>query len=391
MSDTLYDNPLVYSAYHGCVYQDDLRIPSRALDIDKHRLVKLMDARKWVEASGALGKTQEDRDRAASVFTNTSLADCFFGPLQSIADDKFRDLAVAQDTRDKDLAASIVTSQDYQTLQSTIIIGEQAIVTESAVLLQPFEEVQVPTLRGDWLDVTGDVEFHTNVPEGHSVRPSKDTATSVPVSVQKNMGAVAITEMAEAVINVRPVFTRLVSKLGQARVRKEDEMLARLVDTATNTTAGVDVGLRSGTPPLSSTVPKDMWTALQDEIAALEKGPFDTVISAPKAYEETRDNDTNKGVYTPYATAAPRVGVSPAPGIDGVTWYRSRAIEALSNGLTKLWVMNASQAIKLFRSFTRSYEVVKVEEEYRTQYLKSFFTPMIVDFDAIIEVTGVTA
>ena len=192
--------------------------------------------------------------------------------------------------------------------------------------------------------------------------------------------------MAEAIINGVPVFTRLVTALGNARLKKENDVIALELERATTTLSGVDFGLRSGTPPLSSNVPMDTFQQVYDAIDAAG-GTFNTVISKTKPFLEYRDNDQNKGVYTSAGPAVMNESVGPAPNLDGVTWYRDNAI-VLG---TKIWAMDASLALKIFRSITRSYQVVKVEEEHKIQYLKSYMSPKIVDNDNIIEVTGVTA
>ena len=200
----IYKNPLCYSPVTHGVYEDDLSIRSQDLDVE--RLTQLMDAQIWVRASGAGARTQEERDRAASAYQDLSIVDAFKGPLQDMAIDVFGKLARAQQKQSRDLAASVVTSQDYQKLSNTIILGETQEVTKVGVLGRPFEEINVPNLKGDWANFTSGVVFSTNVPEGKSVRPSKGTADIFSITVAKNMGAVGITEMAEAKIKGVPVF-----------------------------------------------------------------------------------------------------------------------------------------------------------------------------------------
>jgi hypothetical protein len=200
------------------------------------------------------------------------------------------------------------------------------------------------------------------------------------------MGAVGITEMAEAVINGAPVFSRLVTALGNARLKKENDMFAEEFERAEVVQSGVDFGLRSGTPPLSSNVPKPVFDTIRDTIDAAG-GTFNAVFSKSQAFSEYEDNDAIKGIYTPYGPGVTNESAGPAPKLDNVTWYRDNAIVLA----TKLWAMDTNLALKAFRFITRAYQVVKVEEETTIQYLKAYFTPKIVDQDMIIEVTGVTA
>lgn len=384
MNESVYKNPIVWSGLSHRVYRDDLEVKAEHINI--RNLEPLMDVGLWINASGAAAKTPEERDRAASSYQDLSLVDAFFGPMEEKAIKVFGGIANARKKQDRDMAFSIVTSQDFKTLQNTIVLGESQEVFKTGILASVFEEIQVPNLAGDWADFSSGATFHTNVPEGKSVRPSKGAAAVVPITVSKNMGAVGITEMAEAVINGAPVFSRMVTALGNARLKKENAMWAEEIERATIVQSGVDFGLRSGTPPLSSNVPKPVFDTLRDYIDAAG-GTFNTVISKTQPFSEYEDNDTIKGVYTPYGPGVTNESKGPAPRLDGVTWVRDNAI-VLG---TKLWGLDADKAAKGFRYITRSYQVVKVEEETTIQYLKAYFTPKIVDQDMIVEVTGVTA
>jgi hypothetical protein len=161
-------------------------------------------------------------------------------------------------------------------------------------------------------------------------------------------------------------------------------MIAQELENASTTLSGTDVGLRAGTPPLSSNDPQPMIEAIQSALD--DNGGWDTAMMRSSVFNEWKANDIIKGVYVPPSNPTGNEQIGPLPGVDGVTAYRDNMITSL----TKIWAMN-SNAIKLFRSFTRSFQVVKPEEETTYQYLKSHFQPRIVDQDAILEVTGVTA
>jgi len=374
--------PLVYDPITRHVYEDDISIVNiKYLDVRK--LKPIMNVGRWMDSSGAnAGNT---KDYAASVMQDVSLSHVFYGDYARQAEEMFGGLNKAYEERDRDYAASVITSQDYQTLQKTIVLGESLEKPRTGILGQAFEEITVDNLKGDWADFTTNVIYHRNVPEGKSVEPSKGAATTIPILINKHEGAVAITEMAEQVINGAPVFQRLTSALANARLKSENEMIAEELENATTVLPGVDFGLRAGAPPLSSNNPQDTTQQLLDALDLV--GEFNTIMSKGIVFNEYRNNDTNKGIHTPFTSPQTGSKSGPAPNLDGVTWYRDNAI-ALG---TKLWAMDADLAIKLFRSITRSFQVIEPKEERKTQYLKSHFQPKIVQQSAIIEVTGVTA
>lgn len=297
----------------------------------------------------------------------------------------FGGLSRAAKEKNHDLAAAVITSQDYAELKNTIILGESIETVRTGILGRTFEEITVDNLTGKWLDVTSGVEYFTNVPEGKSVEPTKGDATTIEINVGKHEGAIAITEQAENVINARPIFSRLATALQNARLKSENLMIAQEIENATTVLAGTDVGLRAGTPPLSSNDPQPMIQSIIDALD--DNGGWDTSIMRSNVYNEWKANDTFKGVYVPPTNVTGNEQTGPLPGADGVTAYRDNAIASL----TKMWALNAANALKLFRSFTRSFQVVEPKIETTFQYLKSHFQPRIVDQDAIIEVTGVTA
>jgi len=77
----------------------------------------------------------------------------------------------------------------------------------------------------------------------------------------------------------------------------------------------------------------------------------------------------------------------PAPGVDGVTWFRDNAIISA----TKLWAADRNKAAKNFRGPVRSFDMSSERTESRATYIKSYLLVKIVDQDFIREITGVTA
>jgi hypothetical protein len=372
----IYRFPVLYDYGTRTIYEDILGVPSSKIKVDE--LKPLMDVGAWTELTAGNGK-----DNAAAV-VNASLDDVFFGDLIPQAEKMYGKLYNAQQNKDKDEAAAVITSQDYAELKNVVILGESIETVRTGILGRTFEEITVDNLTGKWLDITDGVQYQTNVPEGKSVEPTFGDATSIEINIGKHEGAIAITEMAENVINGRPIFSRLQTALQNARLKSENLMIAQELENASTTLSGTDVGLRAGTPPLSSNDPQPMIEAIQSALD--DNGGWDTAMMRSSVFNEWKANDIIKGVYVPPSNPTGNEQIGPLPGVDGVTAYRDNMITSL----TKIWAMN-SNAIKLFRSFTRSFQVVKPEEETTYQYLKSHFQPRIVDQDAILEVTGVTA
>ena len=311
---------------------------------------------------------------------------------------KYRDfeslLAIAQSiayAKAHSKAGAIITSLDYSAFQETPFLGgntETAIRT--GVLGGVFTTVPMPVLTGKWRAETNDLKYYRNLAETQSPIPSKGTGTTTTVTIQKHGGAVAITQRAQAVINNDNPFQRLVAQMGQKKLFDENDMIADEIESNTSLTyAGVDFGLRAGTPPLSSTNPIDFLASTITTFEATSQ-PINLFISRGLAYTEYIYNDIVRGGTTagnPLPSfPAQNEQVGPFPGLNGVTWVRDNAITSLTAG----WALN-DNAIKLFRGPSRNYTIADEDIETTKYVTKNYFMPETVDSTLIYKVTGITA
>jgi len=167
---------------------------------------------------------------------------------------------------------------------------------------------------------------------------------------------------------------------------RENGLVAAELENATTVIAGVDFGLRAGTPPSSSNYPNDLWQTIIDSFAG-SGGTFNGIASKNLAFNEYKNNDYVKGYQNTAVNVSGPDSSGPAPGLDGVTWFRDNAIVSG----TKLWAADRDKAGKNFRGPVRSFDITSERTESRETYLKSYLLVKIVDQDFIREVTGVTA
>lgn len=311
---------------------------------------------------------------------------------------KYRDfqslLAIAQSidyAQKHSRAGAVITSLDYTSFQDTPTLGgnvENRIRT--GILASLFQTVPMPVLSGKWRSETNDLKYYRNLMETESPVPSKGTGTTTTVTIQKHGGAVAITQRAEAVINNDNPFQRLVTQMGQKKLFDENDMIADEIEANTaNTYAGVDFGLRAGTPPLSSTNPIDFLNTTRTTFGALSQD-IDLFISRGFMYWEYFWNDVVRGG----ALAGNPIGnsgtvneqISPFPGLDGVRWARDDAITATTAG----WALN-NNAIKLFRGPSRNYTIADEDIETTKYVTKNYFMPETMDTALIYKITGIAA
>jgi hypothetical protein len=373
----------VWNPEDHCVYLDN---PSKKGQQIEYR-DKVFDALAWAKANNLIKPNNEKGlAAAASIGDPSDLQDCFFGAFVELADCMDMDKDKAIRTQDKGLAGSIITSVDYDILSQPIILGESVEAISPGVLLGFFDDVATPRLKGNWFDSTSGVEYFTNVPEGILPEPTKGVGSTVAIDVPKHAGGVEITERADMILGGTNIYNDLVTALGRKRLMRENGLVAAELENTTTVIAGVDFGLRAGTPPSSSNYPNDLWQTIIDSFAG-GGGVFNGVASKNIAFNEYKNNDYNKGYQTPSLNVSGPDASGPAPGVDGVTWFRDNAILSA----TKLWAADRGRAGKNFRGPVRSFDLSSERTESRATYIKSYLQVKIVDQDFIREVTGVTA
>ena len=312
-------------------------------------------------------------------------------------DKKYRDFQSVLSIADSILyaqskAGAIITSLDYTAFQDTPTLGGNVETNiRTGVLAGLFQTVPMPVLTGKWISaMANDLKYYRNLMETESPVPSKGSGSTTTVNIQKHGGAVAITQRAQAVINNDNPFQRLVTQMGQKKLFDENDMIADVIEAVTATTyAGVDFGLRAGTPPLSSTNPVEFLATTISTFEALSQN-INLFISRGLAYTEYIFNDIVRGGALAGNPLPPQVNineqVSSFPGLDGVRWARDNAITSTTAG----WAMN-DNAIKLFRGPSRNYTIADEDTETTKYVTKNYFLPQLVDSTLIYKVTGITA
>jgi len=346
---------------------------------------RVMDALAWAKGNNLITKDNEKGLAAAATIGDPSdLQDCFYGPWAELADCRDQDVQTARKTSDKGLAASIITSTDYDLFAQPVILGESVETIPPGVLLNFWSDVATPRLKGQWQDTTSGVEYYLNVPEGELPEPSKGIAAVIDIDVPKHAGGVEITERADLVLGGNNPYASLVTALGQKRLLRENGLVAAELENTTTVIGGVDFGLRGGTPPSSTNYPNDLWQTIIDSFVG---GSFNGVASKNLVFNEYKNNDYNKGYQNTSLNVSTPDATGPAPGVDGVTWFRDQAIVSG----TKLWAADRDKSGKNFRGPVRSFDISSERTESRSTWIKSYLQVKIVDQDFIREVTGVSA
>jgi hypothetical protein len=315
----------VWNPEDHCIYLDN---PSRRGDQLKYE-DKVMNALGWAKGTDAIPENHQKGVAAAAAYTGgTDILDVFYGPFAELADCRIQDIRTARKTNDAGLAASVITSADYDLFTQPVVLGESVETIPTGVLLNFFNDVATPRLKGLWQDSTTGVEYYMNVPEGMLPEPSKGLGTTIQIDVPKHAGGVEITERADLILGGQNPFASLVAALGQKRLQRENGLVAAELENATTVISGVDFGLRAGTPPSSSNYPNDLWQQIIDAFSAMG-GTFNGAASKNIVWNEYKNNDYNKGFQTVSQNVSAGDGTSAAPGVDGVTWFRDQASSRL--------------------------------------------------------------
>jgi hypothetical protein len=346
----------------------------------------VFDSLAWAKANKLKVHSERGLASSAIMAEPETLSQCYMGPFAELAEYMAKDVDRAIETHDKGLASSVITSQTYSILQDPVILGESVDTIFPGVLLQFFDDVPTPNLKGDYLDLTSGVDYYTNVPEGLLPEPSRGAGAITSIEVPKHAGGIAITERAELMIRGRNIFAELAQKLGEKRLEKENKLVANELENTTTVLAGVDFGARAGTPLTSSNVPNDLWQTLIDAFDGVA-GNLNGIASRSIVWNEYKNNDYNKGFYNATANVDAGDGRRSAPGVDGAEWFTDKAIVSA----TKLWAADRAKAGKNFRGPVRSFDIDSPKTESRETWLKSYLLIKIVDQDYIREITGVSA
>lgn len=393
-----YKFPIIHNPVDGIIYVDDL---GRSIDeISFDNMTPLMNAKRWASNTQHLNLTgnngmamtqqvEQDPYSLEDIFYDNDKPEYNFKEISHNWINQMRDAQLQKDPREgKSMAMAVITSTDFIDFQNTVIVGQNLETNvRTGVLASQFQEISLPNLSGKWASFDSDVKYFTNIPEGKSPEPTGGKGTVVSVTVPKHGGAIAITERAQDVINGDNPFSRLTGILQRRRLESENKMYGTEIESNTTPTiAGIDFGVRTGSPPASTTNPADFLTSVTNVSEGLSQ-PFDLFISKGFMYWEYIYNDIVRGANNPLPTqGGVNEQVGGFPGLPGVTWARDNAITSTVNG----WIMN-SNAIKGFRGPSRAYTVVNQDAETTKYVTKSHLLVETVAAPLIYMVTNIAA
>ena len=375
-----FKNPIIFNPVDHTIYMDDLS----QLNDSYQYTNPIMNAKSYSLAASA--KT-EDPLRVTENFYNNGTEETNFA---DIANDFYSGINKARETGDRSKAAAIITSKEFTLFQDTVVLGTNEETIRTGILTQLFEDVNTPTLVGKYRAFANDLVYFTNLAESKSPEPTFGAASETTIEVPKHGGAVAITDRARQVIQgADAIYSRLIGQLQQKRSLSESIIVRNAIEAiaATNDQTGVDFGVRSGSPPVSTTNPIDTLIKLVNFFEGTN-GIFNTFVSNALPYIEYVNNDLVRGVGTPLSSVGTANESSgPLPGASGVTWYRDNLMTTLTEG----YAMDRNKAGRNFRGPTRAYTVTDPDTETEKYVTKSHFDCVIVDGTVIARVTGIQA
>ena len=238
-----YNNPIIYNPVDRCVYEDN---PSKKLNESYEYGEVILNAKRYQQ----IKKQIQSNDPL-------KITDVFYGKHADTAKDFYSKIEDAKQTKDRSLAAAIISSKEYTLFQDSVVLGTNEEVLKEGILSSIFEEIATPTLTGKWASFENDLKWHQNIPESKSPEPSLGKSSEVTIEVPKSGGAVAITERARQVIQGVDVFARLVSQLQSKRLAAENEHVADEISSNTSLSiTGVDWGERSSGASVQNPIDK---------------------------------------------------------------------------------------------------------------------------------------
>ena len=368
-----YKNPVIYNPEDRCVYEDN---PTQRLGEGYEYGEPIFNARRFAEVK----KEQNSSDPL-------KITDVFYGKHGDTAKDYYSKLNKVRETKDKSLAAAIISSKEYPLLQTSVVLGTNEENIKTGILVSQFEEVTLNQLSGKYASFAHDLKWFTNLGEGDKIEPSFGGYSETTISIPKSGASVAITERARQLINGADVYSRLVNQLGIIRLQKENEQTATEIESNTSLSiTGVDWGARSS--GVSSNNPLDKFNEFQTTFST-KSAPANLFISKWLGFAELYQNDFIKGTGQPLLPiSGAKFGETTGnfPILNGIKYVADDAISSATAG----WLM-ASQAIKIFRGPSRAYTVTDPDAETERYVTKVHFKPKTVQPELIYRVTGITA
>jgi hypothetical protein len=346
----------------------------------------VMDGRRWADTWNKVASEQDDMTAISDIFYDTRVPgeDYTYTELVTGIHDK---LNYAKKAKDENRIAAVITSKDYEAFQIPALVTTTSSTIRTGILGSLFEEIATPQLSVRYGNESDSLVWHTFVPEGTTVDPSKGSAGYTDIFVSKHEGAVAETFRTKMVLAGMDPLAKLTQRLALKRLQKENIMVAAEIQSNTaSPTTGVDFGARTGLN--STTEPSALWGTLITLFESFNKGTFNTIISKGFIYNEYILNDKVRGVNVPLpdqsSTNEKKYAV---PGLSGVQWATDNAITSS----TAMWVCDRDLAIKNFRGPTTAFTVESQERETTKNVIRTYYQVETVDTQMINMVTGVAA
>lgn len=203
------------------------------------------------------------------------------------------------------LAAALITSKDYATLQvnnnliATLGLGQIALN-----LISGFDRQSTPNLVAKyWKFDNSSLKIEKGVPEGKIIEETKSEIVEVKYKIGKNAGAVGATWESSLVVTQGDPYGMITGRIGTllANARSEiliDELEAQAVSAGAGSDMGEMIGDRNANDPTDF---------LQPKIDAMRKdtSTFDnpignaTMFSSSKAFTKFLNNTFVKGWFQP--------------------------------------------------------------------------------------------
>ena len=299
-------------------------------------------------------------------------------------------LPISVVTRMNPLAASLITSRDFVTLQvNNNLVDTQGLAMLRYNLVELFQRVSVPNLVAKYWQF-GDVDIEPNVEEGVIIETTKTEMEEVKYKIGKNVGAVGATWESQLMVTQGDPYGVITSKIATKLAQQRNIQMAAIIETAT-AVAGLDVGAKTGDS--STNDPADFLASVLDIIGNdVSQTAFDgqvgsVFISGRKAFMKFLSNTNTKGLFAPNGTMI--LDNQLASGIPTIPvnarWATSSLVSA-----TKLWVLDPRATPAMFGPSQRSEHFDNRNLSKATYYFDAFGTALVSP-NAIREITGVVS
>ena len=291
-------------------------------------------------------------------------------------------------TRMNPLAAALITSKDFVTLQvNNNLVETLGLAALEYNLVSAFERVSAPNLVAKYWSF-GDIDVEINVPEGEIIETTKNEMEEIKYQIGKNVGAVGATWESQLMVTQGDPYGLITGKIATKLAQQRNIQHATIIETA-STTAGADIGALTG--DRSTNDPADflqgVLNTIQNDVSqfAFPNQQGNVFISGSKAFQKFLSNTFTKGIFAANGTII--LDNQTASGLPTIptsaTWRTSSLVSA-----TKLWVADRRTFPAIFGPSQRSEHFDNRNLSRATYYFDAYGTAKVND-NAAREITGV--